>query len=134
VKDPAGQSGTPLPRKLGIKPGSIVECIGAPRGFRATLGDLPEGARVRARPGRGLDLLVWFPRSRADLRRDAPRVARRVTTGISMWIAWPKRSSGVVTDLSGDEVRSVGLANGLVDYKVCAIDATWSGLKFARRR
>lgn len=130
----AGYSGTPLPRKLGIKPGSVVECIGAPRGFLATLGALPAGATLRSRPGGAPNLLLWFPRSLAELRADAARVARRVEPGVSIWIAWPKKSSGVATDLSEAEVRHAGLRYGLVDYKVCAIDTTWSGLPFTRRR
>jgi hypothetical protein len=128
----AGYSGTPLPKKLGIKPGLTVGLVGAPKGFEKTLGQLPENVILR-RPARGrCDLLIWFPTSRKNLER---RVAKMgATTGPGgIWIAWPKQASGVETDLTQTEVRRAGLDHGLVDYKICAIDATWSGLKFARR-
>lgn len=128
---PAGYSGTPLPQKLGIKAGSSVALVDAPRGFEATLGALPDGARVR-RGARAADLVVWFVTSRRDLDGRVARIAGLTWAGL--WIAWPKKASGVASDVSEDVVRRVGLASGLVDYKVCAIDATWSGLKFARRK
>lgn len=129
----AAYSGTPLPRKLGIREGSTVGLLGAPPGFPATLGDLPAGARLRI-PARGRsDLTVWFVRSLRDLRGGIARVARRTEDG-PLWIAWPKQSSGVAADLTQPAVRAAGLAHGLVDYKICAIDATWSGLLFRRRK
>ena len=128
----AGYSGTPLPRKLGIKPGSVVRLVCAPIGFEATLGDLPEGARVRRR-GEERDLTIWFVRRISELRRSIAVMAGRVTTD-KLWIAWPKKTSALAVDVSATKVRAAGLAHGLVDFKVCAVDQDWSGLCFARRR
>jgi hypothetical protein len=125
----AGYSGTPLPQKLGIKPGSAVALVGAPEGFAASLGPLPAGASLGGH--RTADLAVWFVRSSADLRPDR---IDRLADGRPLWIAWPKKASGVRTDLNENVVRDAGLARGLVDTKVCAIDETWSGLLFRRRR
>lgn len=125
-------SGKPLAAKLGIRPGARVALVGAPRGFARLLGRLPAGAR-RTPLSRGPDLVHCFARRRADLERRCPGLARALTdTGI-LWISWPKRSSGEPTDLNDEIVRAVGLAQGFVDVKVCAIDATWSALKFVRR-
>lgn len=129
----AGYSGTPLPRKLGIKPGHVLALVSAPSDFEATLGVLPEAVSIRRRATDGADLTIWFTRSRRDLEGRIADMAGRVGDG-GLWIAWPKGASGVKTDISGNDVRRVGLASGLVDYKVCAIDETWSGLKFARRK
>jgi hypothetical protein len=126
----AGYSGTPLVRKLGIKPDATVAVIGAPAEFRAALGDLPEGARLTSRPSAPADLVICFLRSKAEL--DARLLPMRELMQNGLWFAWPKKSSGVRTDLTEDVIRAAGLANGLVDYKVCAIDDIWSGLKFAR--
>lgn len=128
-----GYSGKPLTAKLGIKPGMLVGLIGAPPGFRATLGDLPQGARFRERACGRCDLLVWFVRSLPDLERGISRLGARQDWK-SVWIAWPKKASGIETDVSEQFVRNAGLAGGLVDYKVCSIDAIWSGLQFARKK
>jgi CheY-like chemotaxis protein len=128
-----GYSGTPLPEKLGIKANSAVALVGAPRGFEATLGELPPGAVLRRQARGHCDLIVWFTRSRRDLERRLPKMGALARKG-GLWIAWPKKSSGVASDLSQALVRKLGLAAGLVDYKVAAIDATWSGLRFARRK
>jgi CheY-like chemotaxis protein len=128
-----GYSGTPLPKKLGIKPGFVVGLIEPPEGFTETLGSLPEGTELRAGARGHCDLLICFIRSRAVLEREISRIAAR-TDYASVWFAWPKKASGVATDLSEKVVRECGLAAGLVDYKICAIDATWSGLLFARRK
>jgi hypothetical protein len=128
----AGYSGTPLPKKLGIKAGFTVGLIGAPKDFEKTLGQLPEEVTLR-RPARGrCDLLIWFPVSKKDLERRVEKMGAATGPG-GIWIAWPKQASGVETDLTQTEVRRAGLDHGLVDYKICAIDATWSGLKFAKR-
>ncbi len=129
----AGYSGTPLPKKLGIKPGFVVALVGAPADFEKTLGALPAGATLR-RQGRGArDLTVWFTASRKNLEGNIARLA--VTIGRTpMWIVWPKQASGLKSDLTQQRVRETGLAAGLVDYKVCAVDTTWSGLLFKRRR
>lgn len=129
----AGYSGVRLPQKLGIKPGSVVALVGAPRGFEKTLGDLPEGVLVR-RHGRGrADLTLWFTKSRKELEERMQRMKIHAQQG-ALWIVWPKKTSSVTSDLSQAFVRQAGLAAGLVDYKVCAVDETWAGLKFARRR
>jgi hypothetical protein len=129
---PAGYSGTPLPRKLGIRPGSTLSLLGAPPDFERTLGPLDDVAIRRGARG-DWDLLLCFATRRADLARRLPGIVERLN-GRSFWIAWPKKSSGVATDLTEDVLRALALPLGVVDYKVCAIDATWSGLKFAARR
>jgi hypothetical protein len=128
----AGYSGTPLPKKLGIKPGTTVLLVGAPRGWEPTLGELPEDVHVKRGSIAKADMILWFASSTKDLRAGVKKAAPAFTGGL--WIAWPKKASGVATDLTEDVVRSTAIAAGLVDFKVCAIDATWSGLRFARRR
>lgn len=129
----AGYSGTPLPKKLGIKPGGTVALVDAPRGFRRTLGALPAGAKLRAGLAAPADLVLWFA---PDLRRFEARLPEvlRALGRDGVWIMWPKKASGVATDLTESAVRGGALAVGLVDFKVCAVDATWSGLKFTVRR
>ncbi len=128
----AGYSGTPLVKKLGIKAGYRISLVGSPADIEKTLGAMPEGVTLRRRLC-SADLIIWFTKSRAELDRRIAAMATKVGDG-GMWIAWPKQASGVSTDLTQNDVRRIGLANGLVDYKICAIDATWSGLKFARRK
>ena len=129
----AGYSGTPLPRKLGIKPGYAVALPGAPDDFQQTLGQLPEGVVLRRRVQGRCDLIVWFVGSRRQLRQRVQRYGQKASPG-GLWICWPKKASGVKTDLSERVVRETGLANGLVDYKIAAINQTWSGLRFTRRK
>jgi hypothetical protein len=132
---PAGYSGTPLPKKLGIKPGSVVALLGAPAGFaKATLGPVPEGATLRSDTRVPFNVGLLFAESRADLARRFPAAMKAMADSCALWLAWPKQASGVPTDLDGNSVREFGLMSGLVDYKVAAIDATWWGLCFARRR
>jgi CheY-like chemotaxis protein len=128
----AGYSGTPLVKKLGIKAGYKVSLVGSPADFEKTLGALPDGVTLLRRLS-AADLIIWFTKSRAELERRIGALATKVGDG-GMWIAWPKQASGVATDVTQNDVRRIGLGNGLVDYKICAIDATWSGLKFARRK
>jgi hypothetical protein len=131
----AGYSGTPLVRKLGFKPGMRAAYVGAPAGFAELLGDLPDGVRVLARPAAsGMDLVVLFVTARRDLERRVERLRAAIAPDGMLWVAWPKRSSGVATDVTEDVVRDVALPTGLVDVKVCAIDETWSGLKLVVRR
>lgn len=126
-----GYSGTPLPRKLGIKPGHRVLLSGAPPAF--DLGPLP-GTEVHRRAGATpYDVVVAFAPDRRGLTRRFTPSARRLVVGGGLWIAWPKKASGVATDLDEAEVRRYGLATGLVDTKICAIDRTWSGLRFVVR-
>jgi hypothetical protein len=131
----AGYSGTPLPKKLGIKEGHRVALLQAPAGFAATLGALPAGVAVRdgLRGKEPLDLIVFFTASRADLERRFAKLAGRLVSSGGLWISWPKKSSGVATDLTENIVREIGLDAGLVDNKVCAVDETWSGLRFVVR-
>jgi hypothetical protein len=129
----AGYSGTPLPEKLGIKDGHTVAFPRAPAGFERTLGQLPDGLRVKQRATRPVDVIVAFFTSRAELERRFRSLATALDPGGGLWIAWPKRSSGVATDMTEDVVREVALANGLVDNKVCAIDDVWSSLRLVYR-
>lgn len=129
----AGYSGTPLVRKLGIKPDTVVTLIDAPRGFDKMLIPLPAGVRFRRRFGKKNDLIIWFVRSREVLQNRIGDVAGNLGKA-GMWIVWPKKSSKISSDLSQKLVRKIGLSSGLVDYKVCAIDDKWSGLKFSVRK
>jgi hypothetical protein len=129
----AGYSGTPLPRKLGIKPQARLALVGAPPGFDEVLGDLPPGVSVHRRLRGTFDVLVAFVRTRSELERRLPALKRALDQAGGLWVAWPKRSSSVATDLGDGTVRDLGLGIGLVDNKVCAIDATWSGLRFVYR-
>jgi hypothetical protein len=130
---PAGYSGTPLPKKLGIKDGHVVAAIDAPRGFAATLGALPPGARIVADAGAARDVVIAFVTQRAALARGLAGWTRAIHPAGALWIAWPKKASGVATDITEDTIREVALPTGLVDNKVCAIDATWSGLRLVVR-
>jgi len=133
----AAYAGTPLPKKLGIKANSVVALVGAPEGFEETLGELPEGVVLHRstdeRPDAAPDLAMWFATSREEVEGRIEEMGAFADKGC-LWIAWPKKASGVESNLSQNVVRQIGLASGLVDYKVCAIDATWSGLCFTQRR
>jgi hypothetical protein len=126
-----GYSGTPLIDKLGIKPGARLKFVSEPKGFATLLGDLPQGSRF-ATSG-ALDFAILFSRARSDLVKGFSRLRDRLEANGMLWVAWPKKTSGVETDLTEGIVRTFGLESGLVDVKVCAIDDTWSGLKFVRR-
>ncbi len=127
----AGYSGTPLWRKLGIRAGGRLRLRDPPNGFGATLLPLPPGARlVRRGPA---DVSLLFCRTAAALARGWPAAAGEVPPGGRLWVCWPKKASGVATDLAEGGVRTFALDRGFVDYKVCAVDETWSGLCFARR-
>jgi len=129
----AGYSGTPLPKKLGIKEHAVVALVDAPNGIQETLGELPEGAVLRPGLQSIGDLTLWFVRSHAELEEGMHKM---VDFGDSagLWIIWPKKSSGVESDLSQNIVRKIGLASDLVDFKISAIDQTWSGLRFTKRK
>jgi hypothetical protein len=131
---PGGYSGTPLPRKLGIKDGTSLAFLNAPDDFAATLGELPDGVSVRERLRGPLDVIVFFTVRRADLERRIERLKAALDPAGRLWIAWPKRASKVETDMTEDVVRDVALPLGLVDNKVAAIDETWSGLQLVIRR
>lgn len=130
----AGYSGTPLPRKLGIRPGQRIAFLDAPAAFAEALGELPEGVGAARTSLRGpLDLVVAFFTERRRLEQRLPRLLAALDPHGALWIAWPKRASRVASDVTEDVVRELGLAAGVVDVKVCAIDATWSGLKLVVR-
>jgi hypothetical protein len=132
-----GYSGTPLVKKLGIKAGMTVALIGAPDDFEKLLKGLPKGVKPVRGPSAGsgqADLVIWWPASARDMESRIRAIDKRIADGGSIWISWAKKASGIKTDLSDNVVRETGLANGLVDYKVCAISEIWSGLKFARRK
>ena len=126
-------AGAPLAKKLGIRPGTAVALLEAPEGFERLLDPLPPDVEIR-RGARGrATLVLLFSMSMRDLRKRFATAARLLDHGGSAWIAWPKKASGIATDLNETAVRAFGLAAGWVDYKVCAIDETWSGLLFTRR-
>lgn len=127
----AGYSGTPLPAKLGLKPGQRLLFSAAPDGFVASLGPLPPGARVASRGA--FDLAVLFVRSARELEAALAKAKPRLDPSGAVWIGWPKKASGIRTDVTEDVVRAAALARRLVDVKVCAIDETWSGLKLVVR-
>jgi len=129
----AGYSGTPLPKKLGIKENAVVAVVNAPKGIQETLGELPEGAVLKSGLQSIGDLTLWFVRSRTELEEG---MRKMVDFGDSagLWIIWPKKSSGMESDLNQNIVRKIGFASGLVDFKISAIDKTWSGLRFTKRK
>ena len=128
-----GYSGTPLPRKLGIKPESRLAFVDAPPEFLGLLEPLPEGVRLMKRVHPPLDLIVLFVDERASLVERFNRLRDSLVPSGALWVAWPKRSSGVATDVTENVVRDVALERGLVDTKVCAISEVWSGLRLVRR-
>jgi hypothetical protein len=131
----AGYSATPLPKKLGIKPGHLIALVEAPEGFDAVLGALPATTRVSsgARSKGPFDVIVLFAKSRARLEKHFDALVQKLDYAGGLWVGWPKKASGVVTDLGEHDVRAFGLSRGLVDNKGCAIDDTWSGLRFVYR-
>ncbi|MDI1335613.1 MAG: hypothetical protein PSU94_05450 [Lacunisphaera sp.] len=130
---PAGYSGTPLPQKLGFKPGTRYLLVGAPADYARTLGQLPEDCPACRPRDTDLDLIQFFTSSAKALASHFAPLAAKLQPAGALWISWPKKSSGVATDVTETDVRRIGLAAGLVDVKVCAVDEVWSGLKFVRR-
>ena len=130
-------SATPLYRKLGIKPGHRVAVLNAPEGFAARLGALPEGVEVLDSVDAGgvrFDVVVWFGVERGGLERIVREGPAALTPEGGLWIGWPKRASGIVTEVDADVVRELALPTGLVDNKICAIDDAWSGIRLVLRR
>ena len=127
-------SGTPLAKKLGVKADSTVALIDEPRDFERTLGELPAGVELRRGARGAAPITLLFAGTRAALSKRLAAAERAVADGGKLWIAWPKQTSPLARDLSQDDVRALALRRGWVDYKVCAVDADWSGLCFARRR
>jgi hypothetical protein len=129
----AGYSHRSLVEKLGIKPGMRIAILHSPRGYRATLGKLPPGVTVTAVARGVLPLIHFFTADRAFLERQLPALLRALARDGALWVSWPKKASGVPTDITEDVVRAVALPTGLVDVKVAAVDDVWSGLKLVRR-
>ena len=131
----AGYSGTPLQQKLGIKPTHRIAVLGAPKNFEKTLGALPATVSLAKKLGGKAkrDVIVQFVLEKAALKRELPRLMASLEENGGLWVAWPKKSSGVETDMTEDRVRELALPRGLVDNKVCAIDETWSGLRLVIR-
>ena len=130
----AGYSGTPLAKKLGIDGGAVVSFESAPESFANALGPLPDSVTVRKTTRGSRDIIVSFAARRSALARRIRPLSESIFPTGALWIAWPKRASGVETDLTEDAVRELALPLGLVDNKVCAIDETWSGLRLVWRR
>ena len=130
----AGYSGTPLPQKLGIKPGLTVVTINAPINYCRLLGTTPEGVTFSDRVKGGSSFVHVFFEKRSELEKRLAVLRERITDTGTVWVSWPKKSAGVPTDVTEEVVRAVALPLGFVDVKVCAIDETWSGLKLMIRR
>ncbi|MGC2646610.1 MAG: DUF3052 family protein [Candidatus Sulfotelmatobacter sp.] len=132
-----GYSGTPLPKKLGIKPGFHVQLVNIPDEVRAELsGALAECSidqRKSSLEKSPLDFVMLFTQSRLELTKEFSKMAKQLAAAGMFWVSWPKKSSGVATDVDENVVRQIGLAAGLVDVKVCAVTDVWSGLKVVRR-
>ena len=128
-----GYSGTPLPKKLGIKPGFRVALDGMPAAVKAELKAALADCEVVRGPKKPVDFLMVFTKSKQGLAADFEHLSKQLTPAGMIWVSWPKKSSGVATDLDENIVREIGLAAGLVDVKVCAVTEIWSGLKFVRR-
>ena len=128
----AGYSGTPLIKKLGIKDDFNVAFVNAPDGYVKTL-ELPPAVIVNSRSKKPLDFVQLFVRTKRELEHKFPQYSAKLNPSAMFWISWPKKSSGVATDLTEDVIRAIGIANGMVDVKVCAVDDIWSGLKFVFR-
>ena len=129
----AGDSGTPLVRKLGIKAGAEVALLGAPEGFEGLLAPLPDGVKLARTAGGRLDVIVLFATELSDLRRRFGAAEAALDTDGGLWVAWPKRASKVPTDLNLQRIQEVAFEWGLVDNKGCAIDEVWTGLRFVVR-
>lgn len=129
----AGYSATPLIKKLGIKEGSRVALVNSPKGFQKELGPLPAKAKLMSSTSTFLDVILFFASSAVELRKNFNVLAENLSANGMLWVAWPKKSSGVVTDLAFENVQRTGLDAGLVDVKICAVNDVWSGLKFVYR-
>lgn len=125
---------TPLVKKLGIKSGHRLLIVNEPEGFRGLLVGLPDDVQTDLASDEPADVIVFFATVAADVKRQFPRLKKRLAPGGGLWVAWPKKTSGVETDVTFEVVQPTGLATGLVDNKICAIDATWTGLRFAYRK
>jgi hypothetical protein len=130
----AGYSGTPLAKKLGIKPGSNVFVDGAPTAYERLLEPMPDGVNVQSAIDASTDVVHLFSTSRAELADALKRSLRRLRADAAIWVSWPKKASKVPTDITEDAIRELAFPLGLVDIKVCAVDDVWSGLKLVLRK
>jgi hypothetical protein len=130
----AGYSGTPLLKKLGIKPGNRISVLGYSKPYEKLVGDLPPNARLQANSSEPMDVIHIFSKDRNELAKALPGLLRRIKQDGMIWVSWPKKASGVPTTITEDVVREIALPLGLVDVKVCAVDEVWSGLKLVIRR
>ena len=128
-----GYSGKPLATKMGIKPGQRIIILYAPQGYESTLGILPDGVEIAHELRGTFDLIHYFASERTAYEHDFPRLRDALTAAGMLWVSWPKKAAKMLTDLDENVIRDIGLANGLVDVKVIAVDERWSGLKFVRR-
>lgn len=129
-----GYSGTPLSKKLGLKPPLTLAAIDAPREYRTWLGVLPDGVRIVSKAGKPLEAAHLFVTSRAVLKKNLTAFRKQLEQAGFVWVSWPKRSSNVGTDITEDAIREIALPMGFVDIKVCAVSEVWSGLKLVIRR
>jgi len=129
----AGYSKRSLPEKLGIKEGSRIAIVNPPEDYEKTLGELPDGVTIVVKAGNRLDLIQCFVPDKTAAEIAVSSMKEKIAPGGALWISWPKGSSNVKTDVNEDVIREIALRNGLVDVKVCAVDATWSGLKLVYR-
>jgi Protein of unknown function (DUF3052) len=134
VSGAAGYSGTPLPKKLGIKEDARVALVGAPPEAAELIAPLPTGVELRTQLRSEADVIVFFARRRRELEQRFDALVAKLERDGSLWVAWPKRTSGIETDMTENIIREVALPRGLVDTKVCAISDVWSGLRLVRRR
>ena len=130
----AGYSGTPLPQKLGIKPGLMVVTINAPANYRRLLGQIPDGVTFSERLKSGSSFVHLFTSRRSEIQKKMPILRDKISDNGAIWVSWPKKSSGISTDVTEDVIREIALPLGFVDIKVCAVDDIWSGLKLMIRR
>jgi hypothetical protein len=130
----AGYSGTPLAKKLGIKPGSRLAVSGAPKNYAALLAPLPEGVQFQRSLGANTDMAHVFATKRTELSAALREALKKMKPDAAIWVSWPKKASKVETDITEDTIREIALPMGLVDIKVCAVDHTWSGLKLVLRK
>jgi Protein of unknown function (DUF3052) len=130
----AGYSGTPLAKKLGIKPGTLLRAVNAPADYGQLLAPLPENVTLAQNDVNDLDVVHLFTKTRSELIKLIDRYKTRIKQNGAIWISWPKKSSGIASQITEDTVREIALPQGLVDIKVCAVDETWSGLKLVIRK
>jgi hypothetical protein len=134
ISQMAGYSGTPLAQKLGIKPGATVAVINAPADYQQLLGKFASDVRFATRAGTDANFIHFFTKRRAELEKQLTRLRPKLADSGTLWVSWPKKSSGVTTDITEDVIRAIALPLGFVDTKVCAVDEIWSGLKLMIRR